>query len=151
MCRRDYLPNGKAKNFKVGVRMEDVVDPHQRQAHWPPRLPVYRSRSHGMSDPWGHTTKFARYSDKAARRIWPTIAVTSKVKGQSHKLTSSVLCTSRSPPLLNSGNKCCSCVIRSSIACWSNTAAAGHTLLFHMSSVPSQREHGVFYVCCPGW
>jgi len=31
------------------------------------------------------------YSHKVSRRVWPTIAVTSKVKCQGHKLTSSVL------------------------------------------------------------
>jgi len=46
-----YLPNGMAlKNFKVGMRMEDV-DPHQRQVPWPPILKVKVTRSHGRGIP----------------------------------------------------------------------------------------------------
>jgi len=42
------------------------------------------------------------YSDKVPRRVWPTIAVTSKVKGQSQGLYVLSL-------LLNSETKCCTC------------------------------------------
>jgi len=92
----------RPKNFKVGVRMEDV-NPYQRQAPWPQRLKIKVTRSHGMSDPCGPYYKICTWHfDKLPRRAWPIIAVTSKVKGQGHKLTSSVV---SSLPLLNSGNK----------------------------------------------
>ena len=39
----------RLKNFKIGMWKEDV-NPHQRQAPWPPRLKVKVTRSHGMSD-----------------------------------------------------------------------------------------------------
>jgi len=48
----------RPKNLKVGMRMEDV-DPHQRQAPWPPRLKVKVTRSHGILTRVGHTMKFA--------------------------------------------------------------------------------------------
>jgi len=42
----------RPKNLKVGMRMEDV-DPHQRQAKWPPRLKVKVTRSRGVCNPCG--------------------------------------------------------------------------------------------------
>ena len=48
----------RPKNIKVGVRMVDV-DPHQRQAPWPPRLKV-KSQGHKVYlTRVGRTTKFA--------------------------------------------------------------------------------------------
>jgi len=84
------------KNFKVRVRMEDV-DLIQRQAPWPQRLKVKITRSHGISDLCGSYYKICTwYSDKVSRRILPTIAVTSKVKGQDLKFASSVRLVSAS-------------------------------------------------------
>jgi len=84
------------KNFKVRVRMEDV-DLIQRQAPWPQRLKVKITRSHGISDLCGSYYKICTwYSDEVSRRILPTIAVTSKVKGQDLKFASSVRLVSAS-------------------------------------------------------
>ena len=68
----------------------------------------------------GHTTKFA------LKRVWPTIAVTSKVKGQGHKLT---VCSSHLCLFLIRETKCCTCVIRGGrggIPCRPNPAATLH-------------------------
>ena len=89
------------KNFKVGVRMEDV-DKHQQRAPWPPRLKV--TRSHDMSDPCGPYYEICtwytliNYQDGHYRQSrWPP---RSKVKViSSHRLYVSSLL------LLNSGNK----------------------------------------------
>jgi len=49
-------------------------------------------RSRDMSEPCGPYYEICtRYSDKVRRCVLPTLAVTSKVKDQGHKLTTSVL------------------------------------------------------------
>jgi len=48
----------RPKNFKVSVLMEDV-DPHERQAPWPPKLKIKVTKSHVMVCLTRDTTKFA--------------------------------------------------------------------------------------------
>jgi len=115
----------KRKNFKVDVRMEDV-DPHQRQAPWSRRLKVKVTRSHGMSDPCGPYCEICTwYSDKVPRRVWRTIAMTSKVKDQDDKLTSSHICL-----FLIRLTKCCTCVIRGGRRHTMSAEPGGHTSCF---------------------
>jgi len=91
MCH--IFRTARPKNFKLGARMEDV-DPHQRQAPWPPRLKIKITRSQEITRPRGPYYEICSwYSDKVPIRVRPTIAVTSKVKV---KVISSHL---------NSGNK----------------------------------------------
>jgi len=48
--RAPYFPNGKATNFKLGIRMEDD-NPHQPQVPRPPRSKVKVAMSCDQSEP----------------------------------------------------------------------------------------------------
>ena len=87
-------------NFKLGVWRTTIRISHRRH-----NLQGQRSRSQCHVICLSRVSPMARksktnsrsitkictwYSDKVPKRVWPTIAVTSKVKGQGHKLTSSV-------------------------------------------------------------
>jgi len=117
-----YFPNGK--DFKVAVRMEDVEP--QRLVPWPSRLKIKVKRLHGMSDPCGSYYEMCTWCSDNQRRVWLTIAVTSKVNGQGHKLAHIVCsCTSHLCLFLIRETKCCTGVIRGGrgIPCLPNPAA----------------------------
>jgi len=77
----------RTSNLVYGWRMTTRIS----HMPLPPRLKVKVTRSHGISDHCGPYYEISTwYSDRVTRRVWPTIAVTSKVKDQGHKLTSSV-------------------------------------------------------------